>query len=211
MSIAYYTYQVNLRRAENFIKLYKNAVANRGSGRTDTLSTDILRAGVVFLHSTLEDYLRSIILERKQRLLTENEAGYKKVLDDVSITGENNRRGEGKKYKLSELFKVKEMNVIDIAKEAIKDKVNCITFNEYSDIVSYLATVNIAPTKSHNSNAFIDNYIKRRHKIVHEADKNPSRGRGNYAFAAINAGTLSAWITAVDGLVRDIEEQLTSL
>lgn len=51
----------------------------------------------------------------------------------------------------------------------------------------------------------IDNYIKRRHKIVHEADKNPSRGRGNHASAPIDATTLNAWITAVDNLVTAVE------
>lgn len=70
MSTAYETYLINIKRARNCITLYDAVTGNRGSGRRDTLSTDILRAGVVFLHSTLEDYLRTVILKLFMKLIT---------------------------------------------------------------------------------------------------------------------------------------------
>ena len=83
-----------------------------------------------------------------------------------------------------------------------------MTFNEYSQIVASLATVGINLSTNFNPDGIIDNYINRRHKIVHEADNNSAHGPGNYRATSINANTLSAWIKAANDLVSDIENQL---
>lgn len=95
-----------------------------------------------------------------------------------------------------------------MAEESLKDKVSYMTFNEYSQIVGSLKEVNIVLSRNFNVDGLIDNYIRRRHKIVHEADKNAVQGRGYYQSASINSRTLVAWIDAVDGLVDDIELKL---
>lgn len=208
MSAAYDTYCINIRRAQNFIMLYNSATENRGPGRRDTLTTDILRAGVVFLHSTLEDCLRSIILSKKIAMLSTTEADFKAVLANVNLVGDNTGKSSVKKYTLSEFWDVKDKPVIMIVEEALRDKVSYMTFNDYSQIVASLATVGINLSTNFNPDGIIDNYINRRHKIVHEADNNSAHGPGNYRATSINANTLSAWIKAANDLVSDIENQL---
>lgn len=41
MSEAYETYQINIKRAKNFINLYNIATENQGRGRKNTQTTDI--------------------------------------------------------------------------------------------------------------------------------------------------------------------------
>lgn len=208
MSAAYDTYQINIRRAQNFIVLYNSATENRGPGRRDTLTTDILRAGVVFLHSTLEDYLRSIILSKKMAMLSTTEAAFRAVLANVNLVGDNTGKSSVRKYALGEFWEVKDKSVIMIVEEALRDKVSYMTFNDYSQIVASLSTVGIKLSTNFNPDGIIDNYINRRHKIVHEADNNSVHGPGNYKATSINANTLTAWINAVNALVDDIEDQL---
>lgn len=208
MSAAYDTYQINIRRAQNFIVLYNSATENRGPGRRDTLTTDILRAGVVFLHSTLEDYLRSIILSKKIAMLSTTEADFRAVLANVNLVGDNTGKSSVRKYALGEFWEVKDKSVIMIVEEALRDKVSYMTFNDYSQIVASLSTVGIKLSTNFNPDGIIDNYINRRHKIVHEADNNSVHGPGNYKATSINANTLTAWINAVNVLVDDIEDQL---
>ena len=208
MSAAYDTYQINIRRAQNFIVLYNSATENRGPGRRDTLTTDILRAGVVFLHSTLEDYLRSIILSKKMAMLSTTEADFRAVLANVNLVGDNTGKSSVRKYALGEFWEVKDKSVIMIVEEALRDKVSYMTFNDYSQIVASLSTVGIKLSTNFNPDGIIDNYINRRHKIVHEADNNSVHGPGNYKATSINANTLTAWINAVNALVDDIENQL---
>lgn len=208
MSAAYDTYQINIRRAQNFIVLYISATENRGPGRRDTLTTDILRAGVVFLHSTLEDYLRSIILSKKIAMLSTTEADFRAVLANVNLVGDNTGKSSVRKYALGEFWEVKDKSVIMIVEEALRDKVSYMTFNDYSQIVASLSTVGIKLSTNFNPDGIIDNYINRRHKIVHEADNNSVHGPGNYKATSINANTLTAWINAVNALVDDIEDQL---
>lgn len=208
MSAAYDTYQINIRRAQNFIVLYNSATENRGPGRRDTLTTDILRAGVVFLHSTLEDYLRSIILSKKIAMLSTTEADFRAVLANVNLVGDNTGKSSVRKYALGEFWEVKDKSVIMIVEEALRDKVSYMTFNDYSQIVASLSTVGIKLSTNFNPDGIIDNYINRRHKIVHEADNNSVHGPGSYKATSINANTLTAWINAVNALVDDIEDQL---
>ena len=50
----------NIGRVDNLISLYKSITS--GGGRKPTYSSNLLRATVVLLHSTLEDFLRNILV-----------------------------------------------------------------------------------------------------------------------------------------------------
>ncbi|WP_431244152.1 hypothetical protein ACQ9BO_07180 [Flavobacterium sp. P21] len=51
----------NYGRITNLLKIYKYLEENKGKGRRPTHNLDILRTSIVFIHSTLEDYLRNIL------------------------------------------------------------------------------------------------------------------------------------------------------
>ena len=72
----------NLDRVEYLVALYETG--SSGSGRRAVDTSDILRSAVVFLHATLEDFLRSL-LEWK---LPTAQASY---LKDVPLVGKKPR------------------------------------------------------------------------------------------------------------------------
>ena len=208
MTEAYETYQENIKRVKNFITLYENATQGTGAGRKGVKETDILRAGVVFLHSTLEEYLRTIILNAKKEMLTQNKDLFQKVLGNVALPGDNSGKSTGKKYGLIDFWDQKDKTIMEVISESLDDKVGYLTFNEYSQIVGSLQERGVRLDKNYNVDGLIDNYIKRRHKIVHEADKNATSGRGNFHSSPINTKTLNAWIDAVDAMVIDIQAMI---
>ena len=205
MTEAYETYQENIKRVKNFITLYENATQGTGAGRKGVKGTDILRAGVVFLHSTLEEYLRTIILNAKKDMLTQSKDSFQKVLGNVALPGDNSGKSNVKKYTLVDFWDQKDKTVMEVISESLYDKVGYLTFNEYSHIVASLKEIGINLEKNYNVEGLIDNYINRRHKIVHEADKNATSGKGNFRSSPINTKTLNAWIDAVDAMVIDIQ------
>ena len=50
----------NLSRVQNLVKLYETNLAGQGQGRRGHDNTDVLGAATVLLHSTLEDFVRSL-------------------------------------------------------------------------------------------------------------------------------------------------------
>lgn len=212
MSKAFETYTVNIKRAKNFIEMYKHISTGRGRGRRDAATTDILRAGVVFLHSTFEEYLRSVILDRKIAMLSAGKTEFEKVLANVSLVGDNSGKSSAQKYFLKDLWSVKDKTVFNVVSLSLQDKVGNMTFNDYSQIVSSLSDVGVELSENYNKDGIIDKYIKRRHKIVHEADKNHTNGgRGNYKTSSINTTVLSAWIDAVETMVTAIESSISAM
>ena len=51
----------NLKRVEDLVKIYEDT-KGEGGGRRDVSKTDVLRAAVVLLHATLENFLRDAAL-----------------------------------------------------------------------------------------------------------------------------------------------------
>lgn len=70
----------NLNRAENLILIYDRHIAKSGKGRRPARDTDILRAAVVLTHAALEDFLRSITIEKLPDCAPE-------TLDSVPLAG----------------------------------------------------------------------------------------------------------------------------
>lgn len=209
MSDSFEIYMDNIRRTRNFITLYEKAKSS-GPGRKDTLTTDILRSGTVFLHATVEEYLRTTILDCRLKKL-EDKDNSKAALINVSLPGDNSGHSKETKYKVMELLDYREFTVDELLKESLKDKTSYLTFNEYSQIVSSLNEVGIHINDKYDKQELIDGYIKRRHKIVHEGDKNENKGSGNYRTASINATQLNSWIEAADELINLIEEEYRKL
>ena len=202
----YQTFTDNIQRAERFVALYKRNSKGKGRGRTTIMDTDILRAGVVFLHSTVEEYLRTIIRERKIKML-QDDSKWSDVLSEVSLPGKNSGKSSGSKMNLSDLSAFKDLKVFDMVKEALNDKISYMTFNNYSQIVASLKTVEIDLSEETIDHKSINDYIERRHKIVHEADKNTLSGRGNHRTRPINVIQLELWITAIKSFIEIVNNK----
>lgn len=75
-------FAANLDRVQHLMDIYQNA--GSGMGRRPVETTDVLRSAVVFLHATLEDFLRTLLAWR----LPQAEAAH---LKEVPLAGKKPR------------------------------------------------------------------------------------------------------------------------
>jgi hypothetical protein len=80
-----------------------------------------------------------------------------------------------------------------------------ISFNDTTEIISKLKRVDIDIKETMHLPS-IDNMIKRRHNIVHQADANNSKGSGSYHALSIDKKTIENWIENTDNFVNKIFE-----
>ena len=101
----------NLDRVRNLVGLYKKYFAGKSAARKGYLETDVLRAATVFLHASLEDFLRSLAY---WRLPEANEP----VIKKIPIGG---KLGHGIKFERDELGKHRGKTVDELIKESVDD------------------------------------------------------------------------------------------
>jgi len=187
----------NIERVNNLNELFR--VAKNTRKRPTIKEADILRASVVFLHSALEDYIRGILID----LLP---LGDKTVLNGISLVGMD---GRAEKFHLGALKDYENDTVKFLIKASVKEHMLRVSFNDTTELSSWLRKIHIDLSGFHQFDN-INKMIQRRHKIVHEADTNPTTGRGNHSVTSININTVCAWLEAVQNLVNVIEVQTTS-
>lgn len=209
MSEAFDTFNINIFRVRHFVEIYKKQTKCRNTrGRTSTKETDILRSGVVFLHAAIEEYLRAVIFNIDMLKFKNGDGS---VLRDVSLPLGDERPKRGEKFCVQELFAFREQSVEEILEKSIRDRVRFITFNNYQQICNELASVGVKIDGFADSKN-LDDCIIRRHKIVHEADKNiRNSGKGNYRTSPINTNILQTWIDAEVSFIALVEEKIEAI
>jgi hypothetical protein len=101
----------NLTRVENLVKAYEK-IRGKGRGRRPVHSLDILRAGVVLLHASLEDFLRSLAAVFLP-------AAEEKVLDSIPLVG-TVQTGHPEKFFLGKLAVHRGKKVDNVIAESVK-------------------------------------------------------------------------------------------
>lgn len=190
----------NYGRISNLLKIYKYLDTNKGRGRRPTYNLDILRTSVVFIHSTLEDYLRNVltIMLPNSNALT---------LNNIPLIG-TSENGRKTKFDLGDLATLKELKVEEVIKNSVKEYLNYVSFNDTNDISSNLSKVNIIITPEiAQLLPTLNEFIKRRHNIVHNADRESEVKRGNHKIKSINYGKVIKWQKTLDQFVSKINSQ----
>jgi hypothetical protein len=171
----------NLERVEHLVALYETVTA--GSGRRPVDTSDILRSAVVFLHATLEDFLRSL-LEWK---LPSAQASY---LKDIPLPGMKPRSP----FKLDDLALFRGSSVDDLISRSVADHLERSNFNDPGEVLESIGLVR----------SLLDPYrdklgpmMKRRHWIVHRADRNKATGSGQHSALGLQKATVETWSKAV--------------
>lgn len=156
----YELFKDNLNRVESIVKLFDRLKDKGVNDYKTTKKSDLLRAAVVFLHSSFENYFREII---KNLVINSN--------DNTIII---NLLSNLKKIQLEDLLENKNTNIklSEYINKLVEKRMLLSSFNSVDEIVGYLNIVKISSDFEHKSE--IEEFIKRRHKIVHEADKNIS-------------------------------------
>jgi hypothetical protein len=182
--------------------MYRGAAAGR-RGRKSVEQLDLLRAAVVFLHAALEDYLRSVALVYLPRAAPHS-------LDQVPLAGlSKNNRPE--KFLLGELVRFRDCTVKEVVAASISEHLDRRSFAGIDDIAGLLEAMGMDITSVRSSFPQLDDLIKRRHQIVHQADRATSTGRGKHWAAPINPDLVEQWKDAVRQFVVDTLVQVARL
>lgn len=174
----------NLERVEHLVALYETVTA--GSGRRPVDTSDILRSAVVFLHATLEDFLRSL-LEWK---LPSAQASY---LKDIPLPGMKSRSS----FKLDDLAQFRGSSVDDLISRSVADHLERSNFNDPGEVSLVLESIGLVRSLLDPYRDKLGPMMKRRHWIVHRADRNKATGSGQHAALGLQKATVETWSKAV--------------
>ncbi len=193
-------YEDNISRVRNLLSLYRDQLAGPGQGRRAVHSTDVLRAATVFLHATLESFLRDLARWKLPGAPEE-------VLNDIPLIGLGTK-GRAEKFFLGKLASYKEKSVEDLLRLSITKYLDTTSFNDTTEIAKLLESISINVEHVNSRFNDISEMIKRRHHIVHQADRNERPGSGQHKARGINTSNIERWIEAVDEFVQSVLDRL---
>jgi hypothetical protein len=194
----------NLVRTQVLVRLYReisalpSLTANLQSpqGQNEDVLADLLRSSVVFVHATLEDFLRSIAAV----LLPFSEES---MLNEVPLVGTSGS-GRPEKFFLGRLASHRGKTVLELIQESVRDHLLTTTYNDTTQIASLLRGLNIDVEKVRDAFPRLDELIRRRHQIVHRADRLEHRRDPHEAVEGIAAEQVEEWISVVQGFMATI-------
>jgi len=177
----------NIERARNLLQLYEG-LDGGGQGRRPVHATDILRAATVFTHAAIEELLRGIAAWKYPD-------APETILNEVPLVGIS-EHARPEKFFLGKLTAHREKTAQQIINESVQAFLGTFTVNNTTDISSFLRKFGVDVDAVNESYPQLSTLIDRRHHIVHQADKNENRGRGNHRARPIHQDTVREWIDA---------------
>lgn len=181
-------FEDNLARARNLVDLYRH-VARPGQGRQPVHTVDILRAATVFLHAALEEVFRNIALWKYP-------AAPEAVLNEIPLVGLSDH-GRPEKFFLGKLAAHRDKTVQQVLNASVDEFVGYFTVNNTTDISSFLRKVGVDLALVEGEFPTLTQFLRRRHHIVHQADRQLRAGRGHHQAQGLNAETVVNWIASV--------------
>ena len=193
-------FEYNQARVHELVNLYY--LLSRGrKGRKSVHQTEILRAAVVLLHASLEDFLRSIA-----RICLP--IGGKKAIDAIPLAG-SKRRSE--RFSLGELLSHRGKTVDEVVEESVAKHLERSNYNNTSEVASLLVNLGIDIAKVNARFPDLGKMMERRHQIVHRADCTEEAGKGKHRTHSLRAALVEKWITATTDFMSSVVKQLQSL
>jgi hypothetical protein len=186
-------------RVQNLVSIYKER-HGVGRGRRRVIHADLLRAAVVLLHASLEDFLRSLAF-----IYLPN-AG-EEVLNSIPLAATTPGRPE--KFLLGRLAKFRGQTVDDVIRRSVVEYLERSNYNNTSDIIALLTAMEVDLEKVRPTFADLDAMMKRRHQIVHRADRLETTGRGRQIAASIPIATVEQWIASTRFFTSHTLTQIT--
>jgi hypothetical protein len=187
----------NIERVRSLRKLYSSLKNDEIKEGKEYKFTDVLRSAVVLLHSSFEEYYRSVLGYLAPKLCTEDD------LKNISFPGSEGKHRE--KVTLGEILKFRGKTVDQLITESIQESLKCTSFNDYADIVLWAKKIKIDLSKFKSQDK-LNKLIKRRHQIVHEADN--AKSDDKYSLSQIRDDTVEDWIEIVCSLVAIINIEI---
>ncbi len=190
----------NIDRVKSLCALYNSLKTKEVKEGKDYKFTDVLRSAVVCLHSSFEEYFRSVLRDTMPSVCTQED------LAKIPFVSKDGRHYD--KISVGSLLQYKGKSVDSIISGFIGETLDTTSFNNYSDIVNWSQRIKV-DLSGFSAQEKIERMIKRRHRIVHEADNNKAGKENNtYSLTPIQESTVVEWIAAVQELVTIIDTQI---
>jgi hypothetical protein len=187
----------NLARVRHLVDTY-GRLAGAGQGRRRVNTSDLLRAATVFLHATLEDFLRSIELWKLP-------AAGEDRLNQIALAG---TIGRAEKFALGKLASHRGKTVDALIAESVTQHLERSNYNTTEDVVAVLKLAGVIPEDVNKHFGKLAELMRRRHHIVHQADKNERPGHGQFQARSIGTTTVNRWVEAVEAFGSDVLDRL---
>lgn len=181
----------NLDRVQHLVSVYQSASV--GAGRRAVETTDVLRSAVVFLHATLEDFLRALL---EWKLPTAPAVHLK----DVPLVGKKPRST----FTLEDLAAFRGTNVDDLIARSVVENLERSNFNDPGDVEAVLDRIGLSRNVLDPYRDKLGPMMKRRHWIVHRADRNTATGMGHHSALALQQPAVEKWSDAVRQFGTDV-------
>jgi hypothetical protein len=186
-------FRSNLDRVRKLVTLYERE-SGFVSGRPTVHESDILRAAIVLLHSSLEDLLRSLAASKLPGASDD-------VLRQIPFPG-----GDGRKTTLTlgDLAAYRGRVVDQVISVSVEAYLSRLSLNNTDDVAKLLGQIGLNPSliAPHANN--IQAMMKRRHHIAHRVDRDESPGRGHHQARSVSKSLVEKWIASVERLGRSL-------
>lgn len=192
-------YLKNLNRVTNLVHVYESHPDSKGKGRKDVRTTDILRASVVLLHSTFEDICRTIERELLPR-------GGEEALNEVPLLGIS-KQGRPEKFFLGKLASYRGKTVDEVITRSVEAHLDLASYNSVDDFCAFLKRVGFSNEPFKPFLPQLASLMKRRHHIVHQADRSGERGRGYQQARSLSRNTVRRWVSCVRRVLDELNNQ----
>ena len=182
-------FQQNMARVRNLLEINSTMAPIDVDPLVDPFgasAADLLRSAIVFLHATLEEFLRGLALARCSYVGTE-------FLKKVPLVGGG---GSAAKFSLGELAEHRGKSVHELIDESVRHYLDTwVNFSSTDQISAWLKDLDIRVDQVNGRFGDLQQLMERRHHIVHQAD------RGLHGPRPLKHSEVENWADAVDEFV----------
>ncbi len=189
---------VNLVRTENLVRLSDEIYPNAPEG-LQLYRQDIIRAAVVFLHATLEDFLRHV---GSMYLPKSGED----VLNRVALVGSSDvLRPE--KFFLGRLASHRGKSVDQLISESVAAYLDRVSFSDTGEVSRLLEAIGVPLDPIRRFYGPLSSLMARRHQIVHKGDLLDASSDGPREAMTIDGTVVMEWHAAVKAFMSAVIAQ----
>jgi hypothetical protein len=159
---------------------------------------DALRASVVLLHASVEDFLRTIAASLLPK-------ASETALNEIPLVG---LKGRPKNFALGKLVQHRGKTVDDVLRESVSEYLDRSSYNSTQEIASLLQMLGFSIAEHSASFTQLEEMIRRRHQIVHRADRIKPADSDTYVLQTIKSSDVIGWTLMVGTFIGSVLPQL---
>ena len=186
----------NIKRIVDLIGLWIT-LKNNEEFSSKTAIDEILRASVVFTHAALEDFLRTLAA----KLYPE---ANEQTLNQIPLMSLDQPSGRAEKFSLGRLAQFKNKTVEEVITDSVLQYLEHSNFNTMRDVTTLLERLDLDISNTNSSFPKLEELMKRRHLIVHRADRAEPIGSDEQNVLEIEGSDVLEWLAAVLQFVEDV-------